>query len=206
MDKNRWLDWAKELQDISQNALAYCRDPYDIERFHRIRAISAEMMAEITDLPVQKVREYFCAGDGYQTPKIETRAAVIRDGGILLVRERGNGLWSMPGGWVDYNLSVRRNVVKEVLEEAGMVVEAERLIALEDRNRHHADRHAHEILTVLVLCRYVSGEFVPNTETTDCGFFTPDRLPPLGTGRTTHEHIELSYRALEDPCWPVLFD
>ena len=205
MDKNRWLDWARELQDIAQNALAYCTDIYDIERFHRIREISAEMMREITDLPIQKVREYFCSGDGYQTPKIETRAAVFRDGGILLVQER-NGLWSMPGGWVDYNLSVRTNAVKEVLEEAGMTVEAERLIALEDRNRHHERRHAHEILSVLVLCRYISGDFAPNTETLACGFFKPDRLPPLATGKTTREHIELSLRAFNDPDWRVLFD
>lgn len=205
MDKNRWLDWARELQDIAQNALAYCKDPYDIERFQRVRGISAEMMSEITDLPVQKVREYFCAGDGYQTPKIETRAAVFREGGILLVQER-SGLWAMPGGWVDYNLSVRRNAVKEVLEEAGMVVEAERLIALEDRNRHHAVPTPHEILSVLVLCKYVSGDFVPNTETTACGFFTPGHLPKLATGKTTREHIEMSYRALADPHWPVFFD
>ena len=205
MDKNRWLEWARELQDISQNALAYCRDVYDIERFHRIREISAEMMAEITDLSVRKVREYFASGDGYQTPKIETRAAVFRDGGILLVQER-NGLWCMPGGWVDYNLSVRTNTVKEVLEEAGMVVEAERLIALEDRNRHHEVRHAHEICSVLVLCRYLSGDFAPNTETVACGFFAPDALPPLATGKTTRAHIEMSYQALVDPHWPVLFD
>ena len=205
MDKNRWLDWAKELQDLSQNALAYCKDVYDIERFQRIREISAEMMSEITDLPIKQVKDYFCAGDGYQTPKIETRAAVFRDGGILLVQER-SGRWSMPGGWVDYNLSVRKNAVKEVFEEAGMTVEAERLIALEDRNRHHEKRHAHEILSVLVLCRYVSGAFVPNAETQGCGFFTPDNLPPLETGKTTREHIEMSFKALADPHWPVFFD
>ena len=205
MDKNRWLDWAKELQDLSQNALAYCKDVYDIERFQRIREISAEMMSEITDLPIKQVKDYFCAGDGYQTPKIETRAAVFRDGGILLVQEH-SGRWSMPGGWVDYNLSVRRNAVKEVFEEAGMTVEAERLIALEDRNRHHEKRHAHEILSVLVLCRYVSGAFVPNAETQDCGFFTPDNLPPLETAKTTREHIEMSFSALADPNWPVFFD
>lgn len=205
MDKNRWLDWAKELQDLSQNALAYCRDVYDIERFQRIREISAEMMAEITDLPIQQVREYFTSGDGYQTPKIETRAAVFREGKILLVQER-NGLWCMPGGWVDYNLSVRRNAVKEVLEEAGMTVEAERLIALEDRNRHHEVRHAHEICSILVLCRYISGDFVPNTETVACGFFSPDALPPLATGKTTPDHIRMSYEAFNDPHWPVFFD
>ena len=205
MDKNRWLDWAKELQDLSQNALAYCKDVYDIERFWRIREISAEMMREITDLPIKQVKDYFCAGDGYQTPKIETRAAVFRDGGILLVQER-TGRWSMPGGWVDYNLSVRKNTVKEVFEEAGMTVEAERLIALEDRNRHHERRHAHEILSVLVLCRYVSGAFMPNAETQDCGFFTPDNLPPLETAKTTRAHIEMSFKALADPHWPVFFD
>lgn len=205
MEKNRWLDWAKELQDLSQNALAYCKDIYDIERFQRIREISAEMMSEITDLPIKQVKDYFCAGDGYQTPKIETRAAVFRDGGILLVQER-TGRWSMPGGWVDYNLSVRKNAVKEVFEEAGMTVEAERLIALEDRNRHHERRHAHEILSVLVLCRYVSGAFVPNAETQDCGFFTPDNLPPLETAKTTRAHIEMSFKALADPHWAVLFD
>ena len=205
MDKNRWLDWAKELQDLSQNALAYCKDVYDIERFQRIRDISAEMMSEITSLPIKQVKDYFCSGDGYQTPKIETRAAVFRDGGILLVQEC-TGRWSMPGGWVDYNLSVRKNAVKEVFEEAGMTVEAERLIALEDRNRHHERRHAHEILSVLVLCRYVSGAFVPNTETRDCGFFTPDNLPPLETAKTTRAHIEMSFKALADPHWPVFFD
>ncbi len=205
MDKNRWLDWAKELQDLSQNALAYCKDVYDIERFGRIREISAEMMREITDLPIKQVKDYFCAGDGYQTPKIETRAAVFRDGGILLVQER-TGRWSMPGGWVDYNLSVRKNTVKEVFEEAGMAVEAERLIALEDRNRHHEKPHAHEILSVLVLCRYLSGAFVPNAETQDCGFFTPDNLPPLETAKTTRAHIEMSFKAFADPHWPVLFD
>lgn len=205
MDKNRWLDWAKELQDLSQCALAYCKDDFDIERFKRIREISAEMMAEITDLPVQQVRDYFCAGDGYQTPKIETRAAVFRDGGIMLVQEE-SGLWCMPGGWVDYNLSVRRNAVKEVLEEAGMVVEAERLIALEDRNRHHEKPHAHEICSVLVLCQYVSGEFAPNAETVTCGFFPPDNLPPLATGKTTRAHIEMSFEASKDTNWPVFFD
>jgi len=205
MDRNRWIEWAKELQDISQNALAYCRDRFDIERFQRIREISAEMMSEVTDLPVRQVKDYFCSGDGYQTPKLETRAAVFRGDKILLVRER-NGLWCMPGGWVDYNLSVRRNAVKETLEESGMVVEAERLIALEDRNRHHAVPHAHEICSVLVLCRYVSGAFAPNIETVDCGWFSPDDLPPLATGKTTPEHIDMSYKALKDPHWPVLFD
>ena len=205
MDKNKWIEWAKELQDLSQCALGYCRDPYDIERFQRIREISAEMMSDITDLPVQTVRDLFCSGDGYQTPKIETRGAVFRDGRILLVQER-DGQWCMPGGWVDYDLSVRTNTVKEVLEEAGMRVEAVRLIALEDRNRHHPVRHFHEICSILVLCEYISGDFVPNTETVACGWFPPDALPKLNEGKTTYEHVELCFRAAQDPNWQTLFD
>ncbi len=205
MDKNRWLEWAKELQDISQCALAYCKDVYDIERFQRIREISAEMMAEITELPLQQVKDYFCSGDGYQTPKLETRAAVFQNDKILLVQER-DGLWVMPGGWVDYNLSVRRNTVKEVYEEAGMTVEARRLIALEDRNRHHPVRHAHEICSILVLCDHVSGDFIPNTETVACGWFSRDALPTINEGKTTLEHIDLSFRAAADPEWQTIFD
>lgn len=205
MNKNRWLTWAKELQDLSQCALAYCKDVYDIERFQRIREISAEMLREITDLPIEQVQDLFCGDTGYQTPKIETRAAVFRDGGILLAQER-NGLWALPGGWVDYNLSIRENTVKEVLEEAGMTVRATRLIALQDRNRHHQKPTLHEICSVFVLCEYLSGAFVPNTETIASGFFPLDNLPPLCEGKTTRAQIELCFRAAADPGWKTLFD
>ena len=205
MNKNRWLAWAKELQDLSQCALAYCRDVYDIERFQRIREISAEMMQEITDLPIEHVRDLFCGDTGYQTPKLETRAAVFQNKRILLAQER-SGLWALPGGWVDYNLSVRENAVKEVLEEAGMEVRALRLIALQDRNRHHAKRTLHEICSVFVLCEYLSGAFVPNTETIASGFFSLNELPPLCEGKTTRAQIELCFRAAADPDWVPLFD
>ena len=79
MTGNQWLEWAKELQFLSQCALAYCEDKYDIERFHRIREISAEMVSEIGDIPLDQVKATFCAGTGYQTPKLDTRAAIIKD-------------------------------------------------------------------------------------------------------------------------------
>ena len=208
MDKNRWLDWAKELQDLSQNALAYCKDVYDIERFGRIREISAEMMREITDLPIKQVKDYFCAGDGYQTPKIETRAAVFRDGGILLVQEC-TGRWSMPGGWVDYNLSVRKNAVKEVFEEAGMRVRATRLIALHDYHRRNEDEthFPFNICKAFVLCEYISGQFQENLETISCGFFGPDEIPaPLALGKCNAEQLDMCFRAASDPHWQVEFD
>ena len=141
---DQWLEWAKELQAISQSALAYCQDAYDIERFRRIRAISVEMMAALTKAPPEKVRAIFANEAGYQTPKLDTRAAVIRDGKLLLVQER-DGRWSLPGGWCDADQSIAENAVKEVREEAGMVVRPLRLVALLDHNRHHNPPSIHEI-------------------------------------------------------------
>ena len=107
------LKWAVELQSLAQAGLTYGRDVYDRERYERIRAIAAEMMAHIADMPLQKVRDLFCNENGYQTPKIDTRAAIFENEKILLVKEN-DGYWSLPGGWCDVNLSIAENTVKEV--------------------------------------------------------------------------------------------
>ena len=205
---NRWLEWAKELQNISQCALAYCKDKYDIERFVRIREISAEMAASVVDMPLETVKGMFCAGTGYQTARIETRAAVIRDGKLLLVQE-ARSKWALPGGWQDYDQTVRENTVKEVLEEAGMQVRATRLIALHDYHRRNESKvhFPYNICKVFVLCEYISGEFQPNLETLGCGFFAPDEIPEaLATSKTTKAQIEMCFRAAADEHWQVEFD
>ena len=205
-DSNKWLEWGKELQFLSQCALAYCRDRYDIERFERIREISAEMLSEIGDMPLDDVKATFCAGDGYQTPKLDTRAAVVRGGKLLLVRE-SSGQWALPGGWVDYDQTIRTNVCKEVLEEAGMVVRPLRVIALYDHNKRNAHRFLFNICSAFVLCEYVSGDFRPNLETVTCGFFGPDEIPsPLAEGKTTAAQIDMCFRAAADENWQVEFD
>ena len=114
MDKNeRWLKWAIELQSIAQAGLTYGKDIYDHERYERIREISAEIISYMSDISLEKVKDLFCNESGYQTPKLDTRAAIFEDGKILLVREN-NGKWSLPGGWCDVNVSVRENTAKEV--------------------------------------------------------------------------------------------
>ena len=114
-----WLDWAVELQAMAQAGLYYGTDPYGRERYERIRAIAAEMVSFQADIPLEKTRDLFCCETGYQTPKLDTRAAIFQDEKILLVREN-DGRWSLPGGWVDVNVSVKENTVKEVREEAGL--------------------------------------------------------------------------------------
>ncbi|MDO0437800.1 NUDIX hydrolase N-terminal domain-containing protein, partial [Clostridioides difficile] len=120
----KWLEWAIELQSIAQAGITYGKDIYDRERYERIREISAEIIAYKTDISTEKVRNLFCNESGYQTPKLDTRAAIFENGKILLVKEN-TGKWSLPGGWVEVNLSVKENTIKEVKEEAGLDITAD---------------------------------------------------------------------------------
>lgn len=129
-----WLAWAKELQALAQTSLAYEPNIYDRERWERVRQIAAEMVSNHSGSPMDEVAASFCIETGYQTPKIDTRAAVFQEDKVLLVQE-ANGLWAMPGGWMDFDLSIRENTVKETLEEAGYDVEPLRLVAMQDRAR-----------------------------------------------------------------------
>ncbi len=203
-----WLHWAQELQGLAQAGLYYAKDnPFDTERYTRIREIAAEMVSRHTELPVETVRDLFCGGVGYQTPKIDTRAAVIRDGRILLVKER-TGRWALPGGWVDEDLSVRENAVKEVREEAGLTVTADRIVAVLDRKKHHKPVYAYNITMFFVACTALGGTFRPNSETEESGWFTPDALPsPLAEEKTTAEEIRMCFEAAAaGDDWKPVFD
>ena len=147
-----------ELQSLAQAGLTYGRDSYDLERYSRIRELSAEMLANLAELPVEKVQNLFCGETGYQTPKIDTRTAIFDGDRILLVRE-SNGEWALPGGWCDVNQSIAENTIKEAREEAGLTVTADRLIAVQDRNRHNAPAYAYGIVKVFVLCSATGGAF-----------------------------------------------
>lgn len=201
-----WLDWAVELQSIAQCGLTYARDVYDVERYRRLRDISAEMLSYQGDMPLEKVKSLFCNETGYQTPKLDSRAAVFNGAGqILLVHERGGG-WSLPGGWVDVNQSIASNTVKEVREEAGLDVRAERIIAVQDRNRHNPPPYPYGICKVFVLCALLGGAFQENSETTESGYFPRDGLPPLALEKCTPEQVGLCFDARDDPRWVAPFD
>lgn len=205
-EQERWLSWAIEIQSIAQAGLTYGKDVYDKERYERLREISAEMVAHKADLPVGKVKNLFCNETGYQTSKVDTRAAIFKEGKILLVHEK-NGTWPLPGGWCDVNQSVAENTVKEVLEEAGLKVRAERLIAVQDRNRHNVPMYAYGVVKIFVLCKTLGGEFVSNIETTESRYFARDELPePLACEKTSKEQILLCFEANEAEHWTTQFD
>lgn len=200
-----WLSWAMELQAIAQTGLEYAQDIYDRERYERLREMSVEMMHHQTAIPKETIRDLFCNESGYQTPKMVTRAAVFDEDKILLVHERG-GEWALPGGWVDITESIASNAEKEVLEESGLIVEAQKIIALQDYKKHHRDKMPYSITTAFILCTLKSGEFHPNSETVEMGFFSRNDLPVLMDQKTTHREVEMCFEANASNCWEPLFD
>lgn len=204
-NENSWLDWAKELQFIAQAGLTYCQDPFDLERFQRIREISAEIMSHKTGFPIEFVKEVFCSESGFQTPKLDTRAAIFQNSKILLVKEN-NGTWSLPGGWVDVMESIYSNTVKEVREEAGLDVVPTRLIAVQDRNKHNLPIYAYGVCKVFVLCEIIGGKFQDNIETLGTDYFTLDNLPLLAEEKNTKEQIKLCFEAYHSDNWQTMFD
>ncbi len=206
MNKNEaWLDWAVKLQAIAQSGLHYGKDKFDLERYEQIRDIAAEMISYKTEIPIDKVKDLFCNEFGYQTPKLDTRAAIFKDNKILLVKE-SNGKWSMPGGWVDVDLSVKESAIKEVWEEAGLKVTADKMIAIQDREKHNLPVYAYKICKVFVQCTVIEGNFQKNIETTDSGYFGLEELPELSEEKNTVAQIKMCFDAYHDENWKVMFD
>jgi ADP-ribose pyrophosphatase YjhB (NUDIX family) len=203
------LDWVKRLQAIAQTGLTYAKDPYDIERYQRVRQIAAEMLAarssgvsstEIVDLLARDV--------GYATPKVDVRAAVFSDKGVLLVRERSDGAWTLPGGWADVGDSPSLAAVREVKEESGYDVVARKLAAVYDRDH---ERHGHppipyHVYKLFFLCEIVGGDAKASIETDAVAFFAEDSIPPLSLERVSPGQIAHLFEHHRHPEWPTSFD
>lgn len=203
---DKLTDWAIRIQSIAQAGLAYGENEYDRERYQELRLIAAEMIASESDVSIDKVQKIFCNETGYQTPKVDTRAAVFKDGKILLVHEK-NGTWSLPGGWCDVNQSVASNAVKETKEEAGINVYAEKIIAVQDWRKHNVCNLPYGIVKVFVLCKAIDGEFAENIETIGIRYFGRDELPDnLADEKTTAEQIFMCFDANDTVEWKTQFD
>lgn len=201
-----WLEWAKRLQAISQDALAYCTNPFDRERFEQVRETAVEIVARYTETPEERVRDLFAGEKGYATPKIDLRAVVFREHRILLVKERRDMLWTLPGGWADVGDAPSEGVEREVREESGYLVRAVKLLAVLDRNRHPHPPHPQHIYKMFFLCQLLGGEPTESIETAGVGFFAEDELPPLSLPRTLPQQIHRFFEHRRHPEWPTDFD
>ena len=204
---HKWLDWARQIQALAQTGLAFSQIDYDIQRYRQLEGIAAEIVSAHTTLLPEPIVENFHLQAGYATPKIDVRGAVIHDGKILLVQERSDGFWTMPGGWADVGETPSDMVKREVWEESGFEVEVKKLIAVHDANRIPGTRmefyHAYKLI---FLCAITGGEARVSNETSSVDFFDPEHLPPLSIHRTSPMMIQEAFTHLANPNLPAFFD
>jgi ADP-ribose pyrophosphatase YjhB (NUDIX family) len=194
-----WVGWGRELATMSQNGLTYSTDPFDIARYERIREIATAMLAAGSGADITMVRDLFACETGHATPKVDVRAFVVRDGRVLLVRERREGRWSLPGGWADVGETPREAVEREVFEEAGFTVRTSRLLALYDKRMHAHPPQPFYVYKAIFACEITAGEARAQDETDDVGFFAPDALPELSRDRILPEQIARLLEIARDP-------
>ncbi|HVJ53083.1 MAG TPA: NUDIX hydrolase [Aliidongia sp.] len=193
--EDQWLAWTKRLQAIASTGMNYCRDDFDRERYQELALIAHSMLSALGDVPLERIIELVPDfAKGYATPKIDVRGAIIESGRILLVREKSDGLWTLPGGYADIGLSPAENLVKEVWEEAGLRVAPAGLIAVRHKAKHAYVQDMHDSYKLFFLCRRVdSAEPAPGPETTEVGFFDRNGIPPLSRRRTIERDIEAAF-------------
>jgi ADP-ribose pyrophosphatase YjhB (NUDIX family) len=203
-----WLAWAKRLQSIAATGLHFGRGQYDKERYEEIAAIANRMLAELGNVPISRIEDLVPDfAQGYATPKVEVRGAVFERDKILLVQEKSDRLWTLPGGYADVGISPAENVVKEIREEAGLHVEAQALYGLRHKAKHGYDADARDFYKLFFLCEPTrDGRPEPGLETAAAAFFALDELPPLSTGRVLEQDIVAAYAFRRDPSRPAAFD
>jgi len=206
MNEPEWLVIGREMRAIAQIGLTFCKDPFDRQRFERIRELGAALIARGGEADLEKVLGLFQRDTGYATPKVDVRGAAFRDGKVLLVREISDGCWTLPGGWADVNQTPAQCVVREIAEESGFEARALKLAAVHDYRKRHPPRHIDSIYKLFFICELIGGSPQPSDETSEVGFFSPDALPPLSRGRTTEEQIALMYAHAQSPELPTQFD
>jgi ADP-ribose pyrophosphatase YjhB (NUDIX family) len=201
----QWLVWAQEIFSLSQSGITYSGNQYDIERYKRLQELTAEIIENQSEISKESALDSFSMQAGYITPKVDVRGAVIRDGKILLIQERADGNWAMPGGWADLGNSPASVAEREVWEESGFRVKAEKVVAVIDANRIEPMEFYHAY-KIIFLCRLLDGEPRTSYETLAVDFFDPHHLPPLSFYRTNEDMIREVFAHITNPDRPTAFD
>ena len=202
----KWLEWAKQLQSIAQAGITYSKDVYDLERFELVRNISVEMLSHYTDVSKTLIKDLFANETGYATPKVDIRSVVFKDHKILMVREKTDGDWSLPGGWGDIGLTPSEVAVKEVKEESGYEVEVIKLMGVLDKKCHPHPPSPYHVYKMFIRCEIIGGQPKEGMETSAVGFFAENELPPLSLARNTESQIKWAFKHLHNPQEPVYLD
>jgi ADP-ribose pyrophosphatase YjhB (NUDIX family) len=201
-----WLSWAREIQALAQTGNHYADNEYQRERYHRLAEIAAEIVSRCSELECQPLADAFHAQIGYATPRVDVRAAIFKGDWLLMVQERLDGGWTLPGGWADVGDVPSQAAEREAWEEAGLRVKARRVIGVYDANRI-APLEVFHAYKIVFLCDLLEGEPRPSLETSAVAFFSPMELPSiLSPERTLPRHLRDAYAVLANPYLPTVFD
>jgi ADP-ribose pyrophosphatase YjhB (NUDIX family) len=201
----KWIAWAREIFSLSQIGLTYNKNEFDIERYKRLQEISAEMIESQSKISKESALESFSMQAGYTTPKIDVRGAVVHEGRILLIQERMDEKWAMPGGWADLGNAPASVAEREVWEESGYRVKAEKVVAVIDANRFEPMEFYHAF-KIIFLCELLGGEPCTSHETMAVDFFDLNDLPPLSIYRTNEDMLQEVFAHAKDPDRRTYFD
>ncbi len=206
--ENIWLARAKRLQAIASTGLHYTKDEFDRERYREIADIAHAMLADLGNVPIARIEGLVSEfAKGYATPKVDVRGALIEDGKILLVREKSDGKWALPGGFADIGRSASENVARELQEEAGLSVSVRSLYAVRHMAKSPYEPDARDFYKLFFLCdREGAGEPAAGHETIDVAFFARTHLPELSMARVIPSDIEAAFAFHEGANPSVIFD
>ena len=202
----QWLEWAREIQQLSQTGLAFAITDYEKKRYKRLIELTAEMVDYSTKLDKPAVEKVLMEQPGYATPKIDVRAAVINENKILLVQERTDNMWAMPGGWADVGDFPSQVAIRETKEESGFDVKPRKVAGVYDANRTGGRLEFFHAFKIVFLCDLIGGEARASNETIDVKFFSFEELPPLSKNRTNNNHLEEIQFHLKDSIRQTFFD
>lgn len=202
----KWLEIARELQQLAQTGAAFAETGYEKDRYKRLTEITAEIIEHHTDLERESVKKVLMDHPGYATPKIDVRAAVIKDGKILLVQESTDNCWAMPGGWADVGDIPSDVAVRETKEESGFDVKPIKVIGVYDANRVGGRLEFFHAFKIIFLCELIGGKAIPSDETLDVKFFDFNSLPALSLNRTNEKHLDEIKLHLGNPERKTFFD
>jgi len=185
----KWLGIAREIQQLAQTGAAFAVTDYEKDRYKRLTEITAEIVEHHTILEKESVQKVLMEQPGYATPKIDVRAAVIKDDKILLVQETTDNCWAMPGGWADVGDVPSEVAIRECKEESGFDVKPIKVIGVFDANRVGGRLEFFHAFKIIFLCELIGGKAAPSDETLDVRFFDLNELPALSLNRTNEKHL-----------------
>jgi len=194
------------VQAVAQDGAQFTPDPFDRERFAQLDMLMDSLLTAKLDLPLGSARDGWDRNPTPETPKVDVRGGVFDADRVLLVRERTDGRWSLPGGWVDVNDGPAEAAEREIHEESGYRARAIKLAMLVDRHRHPHPYSTTHIYKLFFLCELTGGSPKLSNETDGVDFFPINALPELSVGRTLAAQIERLYEHQLNRSLPTDFD